>query len=77
VDNLCSTGHSLCTACGESCGNKKTLELVMALTCGNIFASMWSKYFFWGISSTASAADYGQERRHGSRQLILHAALWQ
>lgn len=77
MDNLCSTGHSLCTACGESCGNKKTLELHMPLTCGNIFPSMWSKYFFWGISSTAGAADHGQEGRPGSRRLILAAALWQ
>lgn len=51
-------------ACAQSVGkvvdSKKTFSCNTRLTCGNDPTSMWSKYFFRGISSTAHIAASGR-----------------
>lgn len=65
VDNLCTTCHSLCTACGLTCGNRKTFPTDTALTCEYSANCVWTKYSFAQPSSTACR-----------RELLIQGRVW-
>jgi hypothetical protein len=55
VDNLCTNWHSLCTACGRTCGNKNSLAPYEALTCANIIPGCGRNIIFRNLHPQLAA----------------------